>query len=98
MAQSIENDEKPSERLGQGRIGLQDWHDQLAPTRASQYGGSYHGMIVLYETSSRNNAMDLESQLIDYYRENYEACENRAPGYGGRSGEGWYYVYVVRRV
>ena len=54
-------------------------------------------MIVLYETSSRNNAMELERQLIDYYKYNYETCENRGPGAEGSPGEGWYYVYVVRR-
>ena len=75
------------------KIGMTNWPQ----TRASQYGASYHEMIVLYETSSRNNAMDLEDRLIDYYRNNYDTCENRAAGYGGRPGEGWYYVYVVRR-
>ena len=71
------------------RIGMTNW----PPTRGSQHGGSYHEMIVLYETSSRNN-MELERQLIDHYR---ETCENRGPGAEGRPGEGWYYVYVVRR-
>ena len=101
MAQSIDNDETSSGCPGKGCIGFQDRYDQLATdwpqTRASQYGASYHEMIVLYETSSRNNAMDLEDRLIDYYRNNYDTCENRAAGYGGRPGEGWYYVYVVRR-
>ena len=67
------------------------------PTRAGAYGESYDEMIVLYETSSRKNAQELERKLIDYYCENYEPCENRRRGGGGPRGEGWYYVYVVRR-
>ena len=56
-------------------------------SRASQYGAAYHEMLVLYETSSRNNAMDLEDRLFDYYWNNYDTCENRAPGYGEEGQE-----------
>ena len=66
-------------------------------TRASAYGESYDEMIVLYETSSRKNAQELEKGLIAYYIENYDKCENQMAGGGGKPGEGWYYVYVVRR-
>ena len=64
------------------------------------YEGQYDEMIVVYETSSHRNAATLETWLIDYYKEHNslaEKLDNDRRGGGGRKGDGWYYVYVVRR-
>ena len=66
------------------------------PTRAGAYGEDYDEMIVLYETSTRKNAEELERELICHYL-NREDCENQVCGGAGPPGRGRYYVYVVRR-
>ena len=65
-----------------------------------EYEGQYDEMTVVYETSSRRNAATLETWLIDYYKAHSSLAEklnNDRRGGGGPKGEGWYYVYVVRR-
>ena len=53
-------------------------------------------MIVLYETTSRENAAALERDLIDYRWEYDDKMAAEKGGGGGRKGEGWYYLYIAR--
>ncbi len=77
------------------RIGITNWPER----RAQQYeatGWVYDEMIVLYETRSHRNAVRLEKELIrhNWHRDTLEVDRD---GGGGRRGEGWYFLYIVRR-
>ena len=70
------------------KIGITNWPEM----RAQAYQRDYTDMVVVYATSSRKNAADLETWLIDFYRNNHRATErldNDRGGGGGRWGEGW---------
>jgi hypothetical protein len=54
---------------------------------------TYEDMIVLYETSSLSNVVDVERSLIDLAQSRY--LVNSRTGGGGREGPGPYYVYVL---
>lgn len=69
-------------------------------TRMRQYEKSnprhYSEMRVIYRTSSRRNAAELERQLVD---RNWldPRIRNEVGGGGGKPGAGKYYLYLVRR-
>ena len=52
-------------------------------------------MIVLYETTSRENAAALERDLVDHNWEHHKMAAEIGGG-GGKTGAGWYYLYIVR--
>ncbi len=49
-------------------------------------------MIVIYETSSINFVKKIETILIE---NNWDYVENIISGGGGRTGEGYQYIYVL---
>ena len=77
------------------RIGITNWPERRAG-QYRQHGWDYDEMIVLYETSTRTNAVSLEQKLI---RHNWhkDTLEVERDGGGGRHGKGWYYLYVALR-
>ena len=76
------------------KIGITNWPER----RASQYRSTnpeFDEMIVLYETRTRRNAEELETRLIEHNWDRY-GLQNERDGGGGRHGECWYYLYIVR--
>lgn len=70
-------------------------------TRIRQYEDEhprhYGEMLVLYRTSSRKNAAELEKLLISKHQSD-RRNRNRRGGGGGRPGRGLrHYLYIVRR-
>jgi hypothetical protein len=49
-------------------------------------------MVAIYETSSDDNAREVEKEVIEFYKEH---CENENAGGGGSTGKPPYYVYVA---
>lgn len=78
------------------KVGITNWPEKRKREYERDYPRHFSEMIVLYETRSRSSASILESQLIEHnwYRSD---LKNAVGGGGGRHGEGWYYLYVVRR-
>ena len=69
-------------------------------TRLRQYETTcprhYSEMVVLYRTSTRRNAAEVERRQIA--RNGHDRrLRNERGGGGGRPGKGAYYLYVVRR-
>ena len=78
------------------KVGITNWPERRRRDYERDHPRHFSEMIVLYETSNRRNASQLESQLIEHNWDRYE-LKNEVGGGGGRHGEGWYYLYVVRR-
>ena len=78
------------------KIGITNWPERRKREYETHHPRHYSEMIVLYATSSRGNAASLETQLIDHNWDRYE-LRNEIGGGGGPHGEGWYYLYIVRR-
>lgn len=78
------------------KVGITNWPENRILQYEHEHPRHYSEMIVLYETTSRQNAANLERALIDY---NWYRAElrNQIGGGGGRHGEGWYFLYMVRR-
>ena len=78
------------------KIGITNWPERRKREYERNNARHYSEMIVLYETSSRSHAGHMETQLID---QNWDRLElrNQIGGGGGPHGEGWYYLYIVRR-
>jgi predicted GIY-YIG superfamily endonuclease len=65
-------------------------------TRAGQHNQKKHKydkMVVLYATQSQRNAQQIETWLIELYRN--RADNERAGGAGRYGGTAWKYVYVL---
>lgn len=77
-------------------IGITNWPERRIHQYKYHFPKWFSEMIVLYETRSRDNAATLEKRLIAHNWDRYE-LRNERDGGGGRNGEGWYYLYVVRR-
>ena len=77
------------------KIGITNWPERRASQHKAKYGSEFSEMIVRYYTRSRHNAGDLEARLIDFNWDRYE-LRNKRGGGGGRYGEGWYFLYLLR--
>ena len=77
------------------KIGITNWPERRANQHENHYGSEFSEMIVLYQTRTRRNAADLEAKLIDYNWYHYKLRNERGGG-GGRYGEGWYFLYLMR--
>ena len=78
------------------KIGITNWPERRKDEYEKNSPRQYSEMIVLYETSSRSNAAEMETQLINHHWDRLE-LRNEIGGGGGPHGEGWYYLYIVRR-
>ena len=78
------------------KIGITNWPEMRICQYERDFPRIFSEMIVLYETTTRINAAKLEADLIAYYWDWYK-LKNKIGGGGGRYGEGWYYLYIVRR-
>ena len=77
------------------KIGITNWPERRAGQHQRYYGSEFSEMIVLYHTRTRKNAAELEKKLINYNWDRYE-LRNERDGGGGRYGEGWYFLYLMR--
>ena len=78
------------------KIGITNWPERRKREYERTNPRHYSKMIVLYSTSSRSNAGHMERQLINHNWDRLE-LRNEIGGGGGPYGEGWYYLYIVRR-
>ena len=77
------------------KIGITNCPEERMREYERSNPGYYSEMRVIYRTSSRRNAVELEKRLIErnWFDEKFEG---KIAGGGGRKGKGEYYLYVVR--
>ena len=86
------------DRVAYFKVGMTAYPERRASQIAYEYGEDcYDEMTVVYETSSQKHEAEMETMLLDYYKDVEYIVETGPAAAGRKPKSGPYYVYVCRK-